>query len=142
SFSLIDLYMDLDGPFRSPTFFSPSLAARAMPAACCWDLDLAGMVELLEFQIGWCRWSLCRDADSTSLAVARDIDRWQIPATRIPLVDPTHRVAMAVCRVGRGTAPPEALRCLECHLLTLLLTRSKRGSSESRPLTIRSPDEY
>src|SRR5690606_20017346 len=35
SFSFIDSYIDLDAPFRSPTFFSPSLAASAIPAACC-----------------------------------------------------------------------------------------------------------
>lgn len=40
----MDLYIDLDAPFKSPTFFSPSLADSAAPAACCWLLDFAGMV--------------------------------------------------------------------------------------------------
>src|SRR3546814_4018182 len=35
--------MDLDARFSSLTFLSPSFAASAMPAACCWDLDFAGI---------------------------------------------------------------------------------------------------
>src|SRR5688500_520978 len=39
------LYMLLDAPLSSLTLVSPRLALSAAPAAFCWALDLAGMVE-------------------------------------------------------------------------------------------------
>lgn len=39
--------MDLDGPFKSLAFFSPSFAASAIPAACCCAFDCAGMISSL-----------------------------------------------------------------------------------------------
>ena len=43
SFSLIDLYIEREGPLSDPAFFSPRFAESAAPAAYCCALDFAGI---------------------------------------------------------------------------------------------------
>ena len=94
SFSLIDLAMLLDAPFRLDFGASPRLAAKAAPAAICCFFDFAGM--LASNAVGQQRLGEKQPTVTKSTLVTNDRDWAALP----------NRMRRALDCRGSGVPPP------------------------------------